>query len=71
LDFGVYADFYGCGYELLGRAGDLEVALKAAMTAGGPQLIEVKTDRQANVEVHRRVWEAVEQAISRDPTSSV
>lgn len=63
LDFGKYADFYGCDYERLDRAGDLEVAVKAAMAAGGPQLIEVATDRQANVEVHQRVWAAVEQAM--------
>jgi 2-succinyl-5-enolpyruvyl-6-hydroxy-3-cyclohexene-1-carboxylate synthase len=68
LDFRTYARLYGCGYELLERAGDMEMALKSAITAGGPQLIEVTTDRQANVDVHRRAWAAVEQAIGRRPS---
>jgi 2-succinyl-5-enolpyruvyl-6-hydroxy-3-cyclohexene-1-carboxylate synthase len=64
LDFRKYADFFRCGYERLERAGDLDMTLKQAFAAGGPQLIEITTDRPANVELHRRVWKAVEQAIN-------
>jgi 2-succinyl-5-enolpyruvyl-6-hydroxy-3-cyclohexene-1-carboxylate synthase len=68
LDFRRYAEFYGCGYERIERAGDLEMVLKSAMTAGGPQLIEITTDRRANVDVHRRAWAAVEQSLDRGPS---
>ena len=63
LDFRWYAELYGCGYERLERAGDLEMVLKSSMSAGGPRLIEIATDRRANVELHKRVWEAVEQSL--------
>ena len=64
LDFSKYAEFYRCGYQRLDRAADFNTALEKAMADGGPHLIEVSTERPANVDVHKRVWEAVERAIS-------
>ncbi|MGH2788286.1 MAG: 2-succinyl-5-enolpyruvyl-6-hydroxy-3-cyclohexene-1-carboxylic-acid synthase [Actinomycetota bacterium] len=67
LDFEVYAELYRIGYTRLQRADDLEGVVVSATAAGGPHLIEIRTDRRANVDVHRNVWAAVEHGISQSP----
>ena len=37
----------------------------AALAAGGSAIVEVRSERAANVELHRRVWAAVRQAVER------
>jgi 2-succinyl-5-enolpyruvyl-6-hydroxy-3-cyclohexene-1-carboxylate synthase len=59
LDFAHAAALYGCGYE---RADDVEgfrAALDRALAADDTAIVAVHTDRDANVALHRRVWEAV------------
>jgi 2-succinyl-5-enolpyruvyl-6-hydroxy-3-cyclohexene-1-carboxylate synthase len=59
LDFAHAAALYGCGWE---RAADVEGfrdALRRAMSAERTTIVCVRTDRAENVELHRRVWEAV------------
>lgn len=69
LRFEDLARLYGCGYEQIARAGDLAPAVVAATQAGGVHVLEVRTDREANVAVHRRVWEAVARALGDKPAS--
>jgi len=38
-------------------------ALRTALQAGGPTLIEVRTDRARNVELHAQAWSAVQRAV--------
>ena len=37
-------------------------ALDRALATPGSRIVELRTDRAANVEVHRRVWESVRRA---------
>ena len=62
LDFSHAAALYGCGYE---RAADVETfrgALARALAAERTTIVCVRTDREENVELHRRVWESVRAA---------
>ncbi|HET8953128.1 MAG TPA: thiamine pyrophosphate-dependent enzyme, partial [Solirubrobacteraceae bacterium] len=59
LDPAKIAALYGCGHE---RAEDLEgfrAALGRALAAEKTTIVSVRTDRDENVALHRRVWEAV------------
>ena len=62
LDFARAAALYGCAYA---RADD-PAALRTALDAAGDRvaLIEVRTDRDDNVALHRRVWAAVADALA-------
>ena len=41
----------------------LSVQLERALEAGGRTIVELRTDRAANVALHRRVWRAVRDAV--------
>jgi 2-succinyl-5-enolpyruvyl-6-hydroxy-3-cyclohexene-1-carboxylate synthase len=59
LDFEHAAALYGLGYERAAEPEGFRAALDAALAAERSTLIVVRTDRRANVSLHRRVWEAV------------
>ena len=63
VDLSKLAPVYGCGHTLLEKSGDLPAAVDGALSAGGVRLIEVRTDRAANVELHREIWDAVGAAL--------
>ena len=59
LDFSHAAALYDCGFE---RAEDLpgfRAALDRALAADRTTIVSVRTDRAANVRLHRELWEAV------------
>jgi len=59
LDFSHAAALYGCGFE---SAEDLEgfrAALGRALAADRTTIVSVRTEREANVRLHRDVWTAV------------
>jgi 2-succinyl-5-enolpyruvyl-6-hydroxy-3-cyclohexene-1-carboxylate synthase len=61
LDFAHAARLYGCAYELV----DTVATLRAATDrAAGTTIIEVRTDRERNVQLHRDVAAAVSSALS-------
>jgi 2-succinyl-5-enolpyruvyl-6-hydroxy-3-cyclohexene-1-carboxylate synthase len=64
LDFEHAAALYGLGYERAADPETFRAALDAALTAELGTLIVVRTDREANVALHRRVWDAVRAATS-------
>ena len=64
VDFSKLAAVYDCGHRLLEDPAGLPDALTEAASAGGVRLIEARTDRRANVELHRRLWAAVESALA-------
>jgi 2-succinyl-5-enolpyruvyl-6-hydroxy-3-cyclohexene-1-carboxylate synthase len=65
LDFAHAAALYGLGHERVHDLPGLRGALERSLAAGGAGIIEVPCERAANVELHRRVWQAVAAALSR------
>jgi 2-succinyl-5-enolpyruvyl-6-hydroxy-3-cyclohexene-1-carboxylate synthase len=64
VDFEAFASFHGCHYDLLGAASDLSGLLAASFERGGSNIIEVRTDRAANVELHEKLHRAVADSLS-------
>ena len=58
VNVGRAAELFGIPHHTLGSLDELEGAL-----AAGTGLIEVRTDRHTNVELHRRLWEAATTAV--------
>jgi 2-succinyl-5-enolpyruvyl-6-hydroxy-3-cyclohexene-1-carboxylate synthase len=65
LDFSRAAALYGLGHERVEDAAGLRSALERALAGSGSSIVEVRGERVANVELHRRVWAAVSAALSR------
>jgi 2-succinyl-5-enolpyruvyl-6-hydroxy-3-cyclohexene-1-carboxylate synthase len=63
LDFAHAAALYGLGYERTADVDGFRAALARAVTAERSTIICVRTNREQNVELHRRVWESVRAAI--------
>ena len=63
MPFEAVAALYRCGYRRVERAAGLTAAVGEALSAGGVHLVEVPTERAANVELHRRIWRAVGTAL--------
>ena len=57
------ARFHGLGYAEVVAAGQLPAALTTAIGAGGVQLVHVRTDRAANLQLHRQLTAAVHAAL--------
>jgi 2-succinyl-5-enolpyruvyl-6-hydroxy-3-cyclohexene-1-carboxylate synthase len=67
LDFAHAAALYGCGFERAADPEGFRAALERALAAAGSTLIHVRSDRDANVELHRRVWDAVAESVRSAP----
>ena len=63
LDFAHAAELYGCGYERAGDPEGFRAALDRAVAADRTTIVAVRTDRDANVALHREVWEAVARSV--------
>jgi 2-succinyl-5-enolpyruvyl-6-hydroxy-3-cyclohexene-1-carboxylate synthase len=63
MSFEAVAALYRCGYRRVDQAADLTVAVGEALLAGGVHLVEVPTERTANVVLHREIWRAVGTAL--------
>lgn len=59
LDFRHVADLYGLAYRRPAGRGAFEEAVREAVEGDGCTVIEVRTDRRANADLHREVWRAV------------
>lgn len=59
LDFAAAAALFGLGHERVGTRAALREAVARSVRADGTTLLEVRTDRRANVDLHRRAWAAV------------
>lgn len=62
LDFAHAADLYGLGWERVADVPGFRDALSRALTADRTTIICVRTSRDDNVALHRRVWESVRAA---------
>jgi 2-succinyl-5-enolpyruvyl-6-hydroxy-3-cyclohexene-1-carboxylate synthase len=63
LDFSHVGGLYGVGFQRVTTRGEYREALKASFQADGVQVIEVKTDREENLRLHQRIWDAVADAV--------
>jgi 2-succinyl-5-enolpyruvyl-6-hydroxy-3-cyclohexene-1-carboxylate synthase len=59
LDFAGAAALYGLGHEKIVDVAGFRAALERALAAPESGIVEVRTERTANVALHRRVWSAV------------
>jgi 2-succinyl-5-enolpyruvyl-6-hydroxy-3-cyclohexene-1-carboxylate synthase len=66
MSFEAIAGLYRCGYRRVERAAGLTAAVGEAWSAGGVHLVEVPTERTANVALHRRIWQAVGEALEAE-----
>jgi 2-succinyl-5-enolpyruvyl-6-hydroxy-3-cyclohexene-1-carboxylate synthase len=67
LDLAHAAALFGCGYEVAGDVEGFRAALGRALAAGGTSIVAVHTDREANVALHRAVWDEVAGSIRAAP----
>jgi 2-succinyl-5-enolpyruvyl-6-hydroxy-3-cyclohexene-1-carboxylate synthase len=63
LDFAQAAALYGARHVRVADTAALRAALGDALGSGGVTIVEARTERAANVALHRRVWDAVAQAL--------
>lgn len=66
LDFAQAAALYGLGHERAEDVAGFRAALERALASPASSVVEVRTNRQTNVELHRRVWDAVSGAVRDD-----
>jgi 2-succinyl-5-enolpyruvyl-6-hydroxy-3-cyclohexene-1-carboxylate synthase len=64
LDFAQAAALYGLSHETVADVAGFRAALEQALAAPRSAMIEVRSERGANVELHRRVWSAVSGALN-------
>ncbi len=57
------AEFYGLAHRLVEKASDVGSAVTNGITGGGVQLIEIRTDRNENLVLHRRLTAAVVEGV--------
>ena len=65
LDFAHAAALYGLGHETVADVVGFRVALERALATPESSIVEARTRRETNVELHRNVWSAVSGSISR------
>lgn len=63
LEFRPVVEMYGGTHIRVGEGMSFQDHLRAALAQSGLRVLEVRTDRTRNVELHRRVWEAVRAAV--------
>ena len=64
LDFSHVGPLYGVDFQRVETRQQYRDALRASFEAPGVQVIEVRTDREANLKLHQRIADAVAQAVS-------
>ncbi|GAB4213931.1 MAG: 2-succinyl-5-enolpyruvyl-6-hydroxy-3-cyclohexene-1-carboxylic-acid synthase [Roseiflexaceae bacterium] len=60
LDFRPLAELYGARFTRVADWPAFRAALQAALDAPGLKIIELQTDRERNVTLHREIWREVE-----------
>jgi 2-succinyl-5-enolpyruvyl-6-hydroxy-3-cyclohexene-1-carboxylate synthase len=63
LDVSAAASLYGLSHERAEDVSGFRAALERALARENSSIVEVRGDREANVQLHRRVWSAVSSAL--------
>ena len=66
LSFAPAAELYGAHYERAGTWDALRDGVTAGIRGGGLHIIEMRTDRERNVVLHRDAWAAVASALAAE-----
>jgi len=66
LDFKPIVEAYGCGFARAAMWDEFRAAVSASIAAPGLQVVELRTDRDRNVALHREVWQRVAEAVWRE-----
>lgn len=69
LDFRHAAEMYGLDYRLVELREDFRTAVQESVASDGVTVLEVRSDRRANAQLHRELWQAVKRAV-RQPARS-
>lgn len=64
LDFRPIAELYGARYTLAEGWGAFRDAVRAGIEGEGLHIVELRTDRDRNVALHRAIWPAVSEALA-------
>lgn len=64
IDFSEVARVYRCDFERIEGAARLGPAVRERLAGGGVHIVEIRTDRAANVALHKRLWEAAASALT-------
>jgi len=64
LDFANAAALYGLSHERIEDMPGFRIALEQALAGPGSAIVEVRSERAANVELHERIWGAVSSTLS-------
>jgi 2-succinyl-5-enolpyruvyl-6-hydroxy-3-cyclohexene-1-carboxylate synthase len=67
LDFAHAAALYGARLHRPNNWAEFREAVRCGLQGDGLTLVEVRTNRDSNVTMHRQVWRAVAEAISQPP----
>lgn len=67
LDLSAVRDLFGVGFERPATAADVRSCLGAALEREGVTVVEVRTERERNVVLHREAWAAVASAAAAVP----
>jgi len=63
LDFSHAASMYGGQYQRVTDWSEFRTAVQRGMQNGGLHIVEVTTERESNVHMHRQLWQSVAQAL--------
>ncbi len=66
LDFSHVTSMYGGTFTRIGNWQEFRAAITKGISEGGLHVVEVPTDRQKNVEMHRHLWKKVSEALAVD-----
>jgi 2-succinyl-5-enolpyruvyl-6-hydroxy-3-cyclohexene-1-carboxylate synthase len=64
LDFAAAAALYKLRYELAADVQGFRGALERALAGEGSSMVEVRTERDSNVALHRQLWQAAAAALA-------
>lgn len=67
LDVRTAAELYGCAFARIASWEQFRGCVRAALAADRTSIIEVPSDRQRNVELHRELWTVVGRALREVP----
>jgi len=65
LDFRPLAEMYGARFTRVATWDEFRVATRRGMAEGGLAVVEVPTERDRNVTLHREVWRVVSERLAQ------